>query len=58
MDIFFNPWPKDLYCDSFPDANDTRICIGYKEAYEPVPPIGNLTYVIYSVCTRERGDRL
>ena len=32
MDIFWDPWPKDLYCSDFPD--DPRKCIGYREAHE------------------------
>lgn len=34
MDIFWYPWPKDLYCDSFPDVNDTNVCLGYTVAHE------------------------
>ncbi|XP_060570486.1 atrial natriuretic peptide-converting enzyme-like isoform X2 [Ruditapes philippinarum] len=35
MDIFWYPWPKELYCDSFPDVDDPNICLGYKTAHEP-----------------------
>lgn len=34
MDIFWHPWPKELYCDSFPDVDDPDICLGYKTAHE------------------------
>lgn len=34
MDIFWDPWPKDLYCSDFPDVNDPKKCIGYQEAHE------------------------
>ncbi|XP_053393415.1 atrial natriuretic peptide-converting enzyme-like isoform X1 [Mercenaria mercenaria] len=35
MDIFWNPWPKDLFCDSFPDVDDSSVCLGYKTGHEP-----------------------
>ncbi|KAL4240966.1 Transmembrane protease serine 2 [Mactra antiquata] len=34
MDIFWYPWPSQLYCDILPDSANTSICIGYKEAHE------------------------
>lgn len=34
MDIFWHPWPQELYCDTFPDKDDPNVCLGYKEARE------------------------
>lgn len=45
MDIFWYPWPDQLYCDSFPDEDDPNICIGYKEARE-IPEIEGETRFI------------
>jgi hypothetical protein len=45
MDIFWYPWPKELYCDSFPDVDDPNICLGYKTAHEPPTIEGNLATI-------------
>ncbi|WAQ95847.1 CORIN-like protein, partial [Mya arenaria] len=35
LDIFFNPWPENLFCDSFPDSSDKSVCLGFNAAHEP-----------------------
>ncbi|OWF50829.1 atrial natriuretic peptide-converting enzyme-like [Mizuhopecten yessoensis] len=35
MEIFHSPWPSSLNCSTFPDVNDTSVCMGYSQAHEP-----------------------
>ncbi|KAL8571852.1 hypothetical protein ACOMHN_033379 [Nucella lapillus] len=36
MDIFYAPWPEALACDRLPESPDPHVCVGYREAHQPV----------------------
>ena len=58
LDIFYQPWPKELICDKLPDSNDSNVCVGYKEAHYLLELGGNVYvdtfgHIFFNYCKNE-----